>query len=608
MTDPDTELNSESTADTESGTDSEFSSDSVMNSESELNLDSVSKAKLDAGWEAKTESETGLKTGAEWAASRVIRLAELDKMLSGADDDDDGDDSKDVNWGRNAWRRGENPRDRAARGNEPEGVGESPPGRFRSEGKFEENSSGKRTSCSSCCNAKGGGENGVAQRELTGEEAKLRRCGGARDPIETGSDGNVGGKARGWSDGETGPEIGRRNFQEKVEAREEEAKMLSQRSRLTLGVAATAMTVEPSVAMGDGGDGKDDDDDDDDDDVYPRKFSRESEVAKETQKGVKLESRQGLQRQRQRQQPRRRRQMHDDDVDVDDNYGDHDDDDDGSFDDDDDDDDDIGDVVEFSGTLREVYAHLEGYAQVGGGGAEGDTIRVLLDKLAVRIEKEEVEKIEEGRKRRKVVHLHRRKGPLNPRRSGARRYEWNGAQNGAWKETQNVAQGEARNDARDGGQKGARGVVQSSSRNQAKAKEIMKYIEGPGRVKFGGGGGGGACIENGRPCDDDDDDDDYDDGAEEEREAEEEEEDIMFLSETPEAPADYSGMRSGRRHDPGGSDWPPPWAGVDYAQTVEEQVVFLEGLGSFVTPPGWGGRLGTGKMARAANGANVRRR
>ena len=55
-------------------------------------------------------------------------------------------------------------------------------------------------------------------------------------------------------------------------------------------------------------------------------------------------------------------------------------------------------------------------------------------------------------------------------------------------------------------------------------------------------------------------------------------------------------------------DWPPPWAGVDYAGSVEEQVVFLEGLGAFVTPPGWEGKLGTGDLARAAGAAEVRRR
>ena len=82
----------------------------------------------------------------------------------------------------------------------------------------------------------------------------------------------------------------------------------------------------------------------------------------------------------------------------------------------------------------------------------------------------------------------------------------------------------------------------------------------------------------------------------------------MFLSETSEAPGGYSSPRREWERGPGGSDWPPPWAGVDYAQTVEEQVVFLGGLGTFVTPPGWGGRPGTGKMAREADGASVRRR
>lgn len=55
-------------------------------------------------------------------------------------------------------------------------------------------------------------------------------------------------------------------------------------------------------------------------------------------------------------------------------------------------------------------------------------------------------------------------------------------------------------------------------------------------------------------------------------------------------------------------DWPPPWAGVEYGDSVEEQVVLLEGLGAFVTPPGWGGRLGTGELGRAADPAEVRRR
>ncbi|CAM9525505.1 unnamed protein product [Scytosiphon promiscuus] len=54
--------------------------------------------------------------------------------------------------------------------------------------------------------------------------------------------------------------------------------------------------------------------------------------------------------------------------------------------------------------------------------------------------------------------------------------------------------------------------------------------------------------------------------------------------------------------------WPEPWASVDYGGTVEEQVVFLESLGAFVTPPGWGGRLGTGRLAKLADASEVRRR
>ncbi|CAM9911034.1 unnamed protein product, partial [Ectocarpus sp. 13 AM-2016] len=55
-------------------------------------------------------------------------------------------------------------------------------------------------------------------------------------------------------------------------------------------------------------------------------------------------------------------------------------------------------------------------------------------------------------------------------------------------------------------------------------------------------------------------------------------------------------------------DWPRPWAGVDYAETVEEQVVFLESLGAFVQPPGWGGRLGSGRLAMLADASEMRRR
>lgn len=67
------------------------------------------------------------------------------------------------------------------------------------------------------------------------------------------------------------------------------------------------------------------------------------------------------------------------------------------------------------------------------------------------------------------------------------------------------------------------------------------------------------------------------------------------------------GDERGNTHS-GVDDWPPPWAGVEYGDSVEEQVVLLEGLGAFVTPPGWEGRLGTGELARAADPAEVRRR
>lgn len=76
--------------------------------------------------------------------------------------------------------------------------------------------------------------------------------------------------------------------------------------------------------------------------------------------------------------------------------------------------------------------------------------------------------------------------------------------------------------------------------------------------------------------------------------------------------SDDDGWSEGReRSEDGGrsdADWPSPLASVDYAETVEEQVVFLESLGAFVQPPGWGGRLGTGRLARLADAAEVRRR
>lgn len=67
------------------------------------------------------------------------------------------------------------------------------------------------------------------------------------------------------------------------------------------------------------------------------------------------------------------------------------------------------------------------------------------------------------------------------------------------------------------------------------------------------------------------------------------------------------GDEHGNTHS-GVDDWPPPWAGVEYGDSVEEQVVLLEGLGAFVTPPGWEGRLGTGELGRAADPAEIRRR
>lgn len=64
----------------------------------------------------------------------------------------------------------------------------------------------------------------------------------------------------------------------------------------------------------------------------------------------------------------------------------------------------------------------------------------------------------------------------------------------------------------------------------------------------------------------------------------------------------------GQVYGEGDDDWPEPWASVDYAATVEEQVVLLESLGAFVTPPGWSGRLGTGRLAKLADASEVRRR
>ncbi|CAN0318868.1 unnamed protein product, partial [Laminaria digitata] len=169
----------------------------------------------------------------------------------------------------------------------------------------------------------------------------------------------------------------------------------------------------------------------------------------------------------------------------------------------DNDDGDNDDVIEFSGTLRQVYTHLEEYAHLEGSGVEGETISVLLDKLATRVEKEEAN--EKAGKGKKVVHLHRRKESPNPRKNGARKYERNGARNEARNGARNGARKGARNGvrkgARDGAQKGGRDGARSSSLDLAKAEEIMKHIDGPGRVKFGGGGG--TCIINGRPCDDD---------------------------------------------------------------------------------------------------------